>query len=141
MITIKAPILAITIIAVTALASPASPRLDRCAASEVTVDSRVISGHAILFEGGRWRRADYADVDIFDLRGGEWASAGSIHFGPRGFAWLADGRAKIRLTVRLQGYESTTVYVNVRRLKGRPREIVIPLSTDGCGRARLEGRR
>jgi hypothetical protein len=141
MITIRASFLAVITLACAASASPANPRSERCPISEVTVDSHVVQGHVILFENGRWKRADRADVDVFELRGGEWTNIGSIYFGPRGFAWLAESPGKFRMTARLQGYESATFYVNVRRLRGRPREIVIPLSNEGCARARLKGQR
>ena len=141
MVTIKAAVLAAITLALTASVSSASPRPDHCAASEVVVDSHVVQGQVIIFENGRWERADNADVDVFELRGSEWTNVGSINFGPHGFAWLADVPSKIRITAKFRGYKSTTFYVNVRRMKGRPREIVIPLSNEGCAHVRLKGKR
>jgi hypothetical protein len=107
-----------------------------CRATEITIDSFGISTRIVLVERGRRRPAGHVDVDAFYFRQGEWQPIGSVS-SVGGFGWKADEVGRYKFVVRREGVNAATLILNVRSLRGKWNEFIIPLKADGCARARL----
>jgi hypothetical protein len=107
-----------------------------CPPTEITINSFGISSRVVLIERGRQRRAGPVDVDVFYFRQDEWQPIGSVS-SMGGFGWEADIVGRYKFIVRHEGVKVATLILNVRSLRGKWNEFIIPLKADGCARARL----
>jgi hypothetical protein len=107
-----------------------------CPATEITINSFGISSRVVLVERGRQRRAGRVDVDASYFTQGEWQPIGSVS-SVGGFGWKSDVVGRYKFVIRHAGVKAATLILNVRSLRGRWNEFIIPLKADGCIRARL----
>jgi hypothetical protein len=117
--------------------SAACSGADDCAATKINVDSFGISVRVVIATGGRETPAVHNRVEAFYRRQGEWQSIGDILEGPGGFGWKSEWVGSYKFVIRQEGLRTATLIVNVRSLRGRWNEFIVPLKANGCGRARL----
>jgi hypothetical protein len=112
---------------------------DDCAIPELVLYSAVVTGQVVVSSNGRERPAAKAEIEMFENRGDGWQSIGKIWAIDKGyFTWLAVEPGKYLLVAKLDGYQTTKLYLQVKGRKGRERRIVVPLRNDGCAIARLK---
>lgn len=117
--------------------SSACPAADDCVPTKLSVDSFGISVRVVVATGGRDMPAVRNRVEAFYLRQGEWQCIGSILEGPGGFGWKSEWVGSYKFVITQEGVRRATLIVNVRNLRARWNEFVVPLKADGCARARL----
>ena len=110
---------------------------DDCAETKITVDSFGISVRVVIVAGGREGPAKSNSVEAFFFRQGEWQSIGRILEGPGGFGWKSEWVGRYKFVITQKGLRTATLIVNVRSLRGRWNEFIVPLKADGCARAKL----
>jgi hypothetical protein len=76
------------------------------------------------------------NVDVFFFSQGEWQPIGSVS-SVGGFGWEADAVGRYKFVIRHDGVKAATLILNVRSLRGKWNEFIIPLTSNGCVRARL----
>lgn len=127
------------------LVSVAAPSVnsapDVCIARELVIDSNVVTGQVVLSSSGRDRPAASAEIEMFEFRYNEWRSIGKIWTIDKGnFTWLDVDPGRYLLVAKLEGYQATSVYVQVRGSKRKGWRIIIPLRNDSCAYARLRAK-
>jgi hypothetical protein len=127
----------LVVILLTHGASSACPAGGDCPATEMAVNSYGISGRVVLVERGRERRAGRVEVDAFAFRRGKWQPIGNFdRLG--GFGWVSEWVGRYKFVVRQEGFKAATLIVNVRGLRPKWNEVVVPLKASGCVPARLK---
>ena len=107
-----------------------------CAATKLTVDSFGISVRVVVVAGGRERPAGDNSIEAFYFRQGQWQSIGTLE-GAGGFGWKSEWVGRYKFVITQRGLRAATLIVDVRSLRGKWNEFIVPLKADGCARARL----
>ena len=113
-------------------------RAQACTTTNLVFQSDTVGGQVTLMTNRGIRPATNAQIDLLELRDGDWQSTSKIYAIDHGyFTWLNLAPGKYVLVATFEGYREARVNIEVKRRNGREARVTIPMKSNGCSRAFL----